>query len=118
MIEHAAQIPEINPSAARFALDEMLGFVLVRLSVLGNIFSARDLHSSLSLSLSLSLFNLCFPNACFARRIEHPLDIPIESPQHADARVHRRSAIFCGHDQRLDRGLPRLKILFGPRKSS
>jgi hypothetical protein len=56
MIEHAAQIPEINPSAARFALDEMFGFVLVRIRVLDNIFSARDLHSS--------LFNLCFPNAC------------------------------------------------------
>jgi hypothetical protein len=57
MIEHAAQIPEINPSAARFALDEMLGFVLVRISVLGNIFSARNLHSSLSLIYA-------FPNAC------------------------------------------------------
>jgi hypothetical protein len=34
----------------------MLGFVLVRISVLGNIFSARDLHSS--------LFNLCFPTVC------------------------------------------------------
>ena len=35
------------PSAARFAHEEMLGFTLVRISVLGNIFSARDLHSSL-----------------------------------------------------------------------
>ena len=61
VIEHAAQIPEINPSAARFALDEMLGFVLVRISVLDNIFSARDLHSS--------LFNLCFPQ-CVSLRDE------------------------------------------------
>jgi hypothetical protein len=30
--------------------------------------------------------------------------------------VHQWSAIFCGHDQRLDRGLPLLKILFGLRK--
>jgi hypothetical protein len=53
MIKHAAKITAINPSAARFAHEEMLGFMLVRISVLGNIFSARDLHSS--------LFNLCFP---------------------------------------------------------
>ena len=59
MIEHAAQIPEINPSAARFALDEMPGFVLVRIRVLDNIFSARDLHSS--------LFNLCFPHCVSLR---------------------------------------------------
>ena len=52
MIEHAAKITAINPSAARFAHEEMLGFMLVRISVLGNIFSARNLHSS--------LFNLCF----------------------------------------------------------
>ncbi len=47
MIKHAAKITAINPSAARFAHEEMLGFMLVRISVLGNIFSARDLHSSL-----------------------------------------------------------------------
>ena len=52
----------------------------------------------------------------FARLIKHPLDIPIERPHHADARVHQRSAIFRGRDQRLDRGLPRFKILFGLRK--
>ena len=52
----------------------------------------------------------------FARLIKHPFDIPIESPQHTDARMHQRSTIFCGHDQRLDRGLPRFKILFGLRK--
>ena len=53
VIKHAAKITAINRSAAGFALEEMLGFMLVRISVLGNIFSARDLHSS--------LFNLCFP---------------------------------------------------------
>ena len=52
----------------------------------------------------------------FARLIKHPFDIPIESPQHANARMHRRSTILCGHDQRLGRGLPRFKILFGLRK--
>jgi len=57
MVEHAAKIPEINPSAARFALDEMLGFVLVRISVLGNIFSARDLHS-VALQFMLSLMRV------------------------------------------------------------
>jgi len=47
MIKHAAKITAINPSAARFACEEMLGFMLVRIGVLGNIFSARDLHSCL-----------------------------------------------------------------------
>src|SRR6266851_5519782 len=59
MIKHAAKITAINPSAARFAHEEMLGLMLVRISVLGNIFSARDLHSL--------LFNLCFPH-CLSLR--------------------------------------------------
>jgi len=54
MIEHAAKITAINPSAARFTLEEMFGLVLVGVSILGNIFSARNLHSS--------LFNFCVPN--------------------------------------------------------
>jgi hypothetical protein len=37
----------------------MFGFVFVRISVLGNIFSAGDLHSS--------LFNLCFPQCVSLR---------------------------------------------------
>jgi hypothetical protein len=32
MIEHAAEIAAINPSAARFALDEMFYFILVRIT--------------------------------------------------------------------------------------
>ena len=28
----------------------------------------------------------------FARLIKHPLDVVIERPQHADVRVHQRSA--------------------------
>ena len=47
MSKHAAKITAINPSAARFAHEEMPGFMLVRISVLSNILSARDLHSSL-----------------------------------------------------------------------
>jgi hypothetical protein len=54
VIEHAAKITAINPSAADLALEEMFGFVLVRIGVRGNIFSARNLHSS--------LFNFCVPN--------------------------------------------------------
>jgi hypothetical protein len=99
VIEHAAQITAINPSAAGLALEEMFGFVLVRIGVLGNIFFARDLHSSLSLICA-------FPNACLLRRfIKHPVGISIESPQHTDAHMHQRSMIFCGHDQRLDRAV-------------
>jgi hypothetical protein len=59
MIKYAAKVTAINPSAARFAHEEMLGFMLVRISVLGNIFSARDLHSS--------FFNLCFPQCVSLR---------------------------------------------------
>ncbi|HTG07245.1 MAG TPA: hypothetical protein VK635_24775 [Bradyrhizobium sp.] len=59
VIEHAAKITAINPSAAGLALEEMFGFVFVRISVLGNIFSAGDLHSS--------LFNLCFPQCVSLR---------------------------------------------------
>jgi hypothetical protein len=52
MIEHAAKITAINPSAAGLALEEMFGLVLVGVSILGNVFAARNLH--------WSLFNLCF----------------------------------------------------------
>ena len=47
MIEHAAKITAINPSAARFTLEEMFGLVLMGVSILGNVFAARNLHSSL-----------------------------------------------------------------------
>ena len=57
MIEHAAKITAINPSAADLALEEMFGLVLVGVSILGNIFSARNLHSS--------LFNFCL-HQCFS----------------------------------------------------
>jgi hypothetical protein len=58
------------------------------------------------------------PMRMLSRCSEHPLDIPIERPQHTDARMHQRFTIFCGHDQRLDRGLPRIKILFRPSEAS
>jgi hypothetical protein len=107
VIEHAAKVTAINPSTARFAHEEVLGFMLVRISVLGNIYSTRDLHSSLQFVLS--------PMCVFTRLIEHPFDIPIESPQHIDVRALKVRDLL-GHDQRLDRGLPRFKILFGVRK--
>jgi len=46
--------------------------------------------------------------------VKCPCDVPIESPQHTDARMHQRSTIFCGHDQRLDCGLPRFQDLIRP----
>jgi hypothetical protein len=48
MIKHATKITAINPSAARFAPDEMLRLVLVGISTLCNVFAAGNLHSSLS----------------------------------------------------------------------
>src|SRR3981189_2453415 len=100
MIEHAAKIPEINPSAARFALDEMLGFVLVRISVLGNIFSARDLHSS--------LFNLCFPHCVSLRDAFRfrALMMPIRA-------IMGRAVGLADKEQGFDCGLPLLEILLG-----
>ena len=56
VIEHAAKMTAINPSAAGFAREEMFGFVLVGVSILGNVSAARNLHSS--------LFSLRVPSAC------------------------------------------------------
>jgi hypothetical protein len=50
-IEHAAEIAAINPSAARFAPDEMLRLALVGISTLCNVFAAGNLHSSLLASV-------------------------------------------------------------------
>jgi hypothetical protein len=47
MIKHAAKITAINPSAARFAHEEMLGFMLVRISVLA-IYLPRGIFIRLS----------------------------------------------------------------------
>ena len=53
----------------------------------------------------------------FAIRIECPLDVAVQRPQHTHARVHQGPAVFGGHDKRLDRGLPFVALLFGLRKS-
>jgi len=47
VIERAAKITAINPSAAGLALEEMFGFVLVGVSILGKVSAARNSHSSL-----------------------------------------------------------------------
>jgi hypothetical protein len=47
-----------------------------------------------------------------ARR-EYPLDVSVQCPHDADARKHRRAAFAFGdQDQRLDRSLPLLDLLF------
>ena len=61
MIEHAAKITAINPSAAGLAPDEMLRLVLVAISTLCNVFAAGNPHSS--------LFSLCRPQ-CVSLRDE------------------------------------------------
>ena len=48
--------------------------------------------------------------------LEHALDVPIERPQDADARMHHRPATLCRHDQHLGRGLPFREVLLGLRK--
>jgi hypothetical protein len=59
----------------------------------------------LSASLVLSL----------SGRVEHPLDVPIECPQHADPRVHQEVAAFDGADQAgLTAGLLVCPVLRSP----
>jgi hypothetical protein len=52
----------------------------------------------------------------FARLIKHALDVPIECPQHTDARMHQEVAAFGGADQAGHRGLPFLEVLLGLRQ--
>jgi hypothetical protein len=40
----------------------------------------------------------------------------VQGQHHPNVRMHQWSAIFRRHDQRLDRGLSRIKILFDLRK--
>ena len=47
VIDYATEVAAINPSAARFALMEMFDFVPMRICIFGNVFAARNLHSSL-----------------------------------------------------------------------
>jgi hypothetical protein len=56
------------------------------------------------------------PMMIFARRIRHPFDVTVQRAHDADARHHRRAAVAFGdQDQRLDRRLPLLELLFGLR---
>jgi hypothetical protein len=52
-----------------------------------------------------------------SRCSKHPLDVPIDSPHHADARAHEQVAAFGGADQATDRCLPFLDILLSPRQA-
>jgi hypothetical protein len=47
---------------------------------------------------------------------KHALDVAIERPQDADARVHQEVATFSGADQATDRGLPFLGVLLSLRQ--
>jgi hypothetical protein len=51
------------------------------------------------------------PMRVFARRIKHPLDVPIECPHHSNARHHGGAIELDDQEQGLDRGLPFLKML-------
>jgi len=51
----------------------------------------------------------------FARRIKHPLDVPIECSHHSDPRHHARAIEL--DDQGFYRGLPLLEILLGFRQA-
>jgi hypothetical protein len=48
----------------------------------------------------------------FARRIVHPLDVPVDHPHHINPRAPRWSAMFRDQ-QRFHRGLPFVRIVFG-----
>ena len=47
-----------------------------------------------------------------AGRIEHPPDVAIECPHHADARHHRRAVLFSDQDQAFHRCLPFRRFVF------
>jgi hypothetical protein len=47
-----------------------------------------------------------------ARRIKHPLDVPVQGPHHADPREHGWPAMFRDQQQRLHCGKPFLGIMF------
>ena len=50
------------------------------------------------------------------RRSEHLLDIPVQRPQHTDARMHQEVAAFSGADQATGCGLPFRKMLLSLRQ--
>jgi hypothetical protein len=53
----------------------------------------------------------------FPRRIEHPLDVPVQGPHDADPRHHSRAAVAFGdQDQDFNGSLPLLELLFGLRE--
>jgi hypothetical protein len=60
-----------------------------------------------------TMFARIAPVRFFTIEIEHALDVAIQSPQHADARVHQWPALLSRHDQRFRRGLPFGEVLFG-----
>jgi hypothetical protein len=47
-----------------------------------------DIRSFVSLQFALS------PMCVFARRIEHPLDMPVQRSHHTDPRHHGRAVLF------------------------
>jgi hypothetical protein len=67
--------------------------------------------AGLSLGPNSLLIPLQLPH--LSRRIEHPLNVPIERPQHADARHHGWPAEFDDQEQGFYRGLPLGEILLG-----
>jgi hypothetical protein len=53
------------------------------------------------------------PMRMLSRCSEDPLNVPIERPQHANARHHRRAVELDYQEQGFDRGLPFREILIG-----
>src|ERR1700730_10100152 len=66
--------------------------------------------SSIPRQLALS------PMRVFAIGIEHALAVSVQGPHDADPREHRRAADRRDQEQRFDRCLPFLDLLFGLRK--
>jgi hypothetical protein len=54
----------------------------------------------------------------FPRRVEHALDVAIQSPHYADAREQRWPVKFRDQQQRFHRGLPFVGIVFRFRQFS
>jgi len=52
----------------------------------------------------------------FAHWVEIPNDVSVQRPKDADACHHGRTLVFDDQQQRFDRGLPLVELLFGLRK--
>jgi hypothetical protein len=99
---------ECKPSFAHSSADVRINGGCVPWCVLVHL---RFFHIGTLLSSSISRQLALSPMRVFVRSIERPFDVPVQSAQHPDARVHQEIAALGGTDQAAGRGLPFLEVL-------